>query len=50
MPVTDVLLDARAAKADGLGDAWAVNNCLKKRDARFRRLGVALEARPDRKA
>jgi hypothetical protein len=50
MPVTDVLLYARAAKADGLGDAWAVNNCLKKRDARFRRLGVALEARPDRKA
>lgn len=50
MPVTDALMDARAAKADGLGDAWAVNNCLKKRDARFRRLGVALEARPDRKA
>lgn len=50
MSVTDVLMDAHAAKADRLGDACAVNNCLKKRDARFRRLGVALEARPDRKA
>ena len=50
MSVTDVLMDARAAKADRLGDAWVVNNCLKKRDARFRRLGVAMEAKPDRSA
>ena len=50
MSVTDVLMDARAAKADRLGDAWVINNCLKKRDARFRRLGVAMEAKPDRSA
>lgn len=50
MSVTDVLMDARAAKADRLGGAWVVNNCLRKRDARFRRLGVAMEAKPDRGA
>ena len=49
MSVTDVLMDARAAKADRLGDAWVVSNCLKKREARFRKLDVALEAVPDRK-
>lgn len=49
MSVADVLMDARAAKADRLGDAWVVSNCLKKREARFRKLGVALEAVPDRK-
>jgi hypothetical protein len=49
MSVTDVLMDARAAKADRLGDAWVVNNCLKKRADRFRRLGVAMEAKPDRR-
>ena len=48
MSVTDVLMDARAAKADRLGDAWVINNCLKKRANCFRRLGVAMEARPRR--
>jgi len=50
MSVADVLMDARAAKADRVGDAWVVNNCLKKRADRFRRLGVAMEAVPSRKA
>lgn len=44
MSVTDVLMDARAAKADRIGDAWVISNCLKKHEERFRRLGVALEA------
>ena len=48
MSVTDVLMDARAAKADKRGDGWVVNNCLKKRAERFRRLGVAMEAVPAR--
>ena len=48
MSVTDVLMDARAAKADKLGDAWVINNCLKKRAARFEKLGVAMEAAPCR--
>ncbi len=48
MSVTDVLMDARAAKADRLGDAWVINNCLKKRANCFRRLGVAMEAKPRR--
>lgn len=48
MSVPDVLMDARAAKADRVGGAWVVNNCLKKRDERFKRLGVAMEAAPAR--
>ena len=50
MSVTDVLMDARAAKADRVGDAWVINNCLKKRSQRFRKLGVAMEAIPAREA
>lgn len=50
MSVTDVLMDARAAKADRQGDGWVVNNCLKKRERMFERLGVAMEAAPSRKA
>ncbi|MDO4539337.1 MAG: transposase [Coriobacteriales bacterium] len=48
MSVTDVLMDARAAKADRLGDYWVINNCLRKREQRFSKLGVAMEARPTR--
>lgn len=48
MSVTDVLMDARIAKADRLGGAWVINNCLKRRADRFRRLGVAMEANPQR--
>ena len=50
MSVTDVLMDARAAKADRVGDAWVINNCLKKRADRFKKLGVAMEAVPAREA
>ena len=50
MSVADVLRDARALKADRHGDGWVINNCLKKREARMRKLGVALEAVPPRLA
>jgi hypothetical protein len=33
-----------------LGNAWIVKNRLKKRGARFRQLGVVMEARTDRSA
>ena len=50
MSVTDVLMDALATKADRLGDAWVINNCMRKRADCFRRLGVAMEAKPERAA
>ena len=50
MSVADVLRDARALKADRHGGGWVINNCLKKRDARMRKLGVAMEAAPSRAA
>lgn len=46
MSVADVLRDARALKADRHGGGWVINNCLKKRDARMRKLGVRMEAAP----
>ncbi|MDO4537528.1 MAG: hypothetical protein Q4B54_05150 [Coriobacteriales bacterium] len=49
MSVADVLMDARAVKADRMGDTWVINNCLNKREQRLAKLGVAMEARPTRK-
>ena len=46
MSVVDVLRDARALKADRHRGGWVINNCLKKREARMRKLGVRLEAAP----
>ena len=48
MSVVDLLRDARALKADRHGDGWVINNCLKKRADRMKRLGVRLEAVPKR--
>jgi hypothetical protein len=48
--VTDVLRDMRALKADRHGGGWVINNCLKKRADRMRKMGVALEAAPPRLA
>lgn len=49
MSVSDVFLEARAAKADRYKGGWAINNCLEKRAEHFKKLGVAMEAVPGHK-
>ncbi|MDO4537236.1 MAG: hypothetical protein Q4B54_03665 [Coriobacteriales bacterium] len=48
LSLTDVLMDARTAKADRMGDSWVINNCVRRREQRLARLGVSMETRPSR--